>query len=73
MANTIRIKRGLKANLPALLAGELGYCNDTQELFIGRLNPGNGFTENSLVNDLSDLANYYTKTEVEALAGLGIA
>lgn len=75
MANTIRIKRGLKANLPALLAGELAYCNDTLELFVGRVNPENGFTENILVNDipdLPDLSGFYTKSEIAALAGLGL-
>lgn len=35
MANIIKIKRGLKANLPALAIGELAYCTDTKELFIG--------------------------------------
>lgn len=37
MANTIRIKRGLKADLAkmTLLAGELGIALDTQELYVG--------------------------------------
>ena len=37
MANTIRIKRGLKANLSqlTLLPGELGVTLDTQELYVG--------------------------------------
>lgn len=35
MANTIKIKRGLKENLPTLQIGEPGYCTDTNELFIG--------------------------------------
>lgn len=37
MANTIRIKRGLKADLTkmTLLAGELGIALDTQELYVG--------------------------------------
>jgi hypothetical protein len=35
MANLIKIKRGLKANLPTLAVGEFGYCTDTNELFIG--------------------------------------
>lgn len=37
MANTIRIKRGLKADLSnmTLLAGELGIALDTQELYVG--------------------------------------
>jgi hypothetical protein len=35
MSDLIRIKRGLKANLPALMQGEFGFCTDTEELFIG--------------------------------------
>lgn len=35
MPNKIQFKRGLKASLPDLDAGEPGYCTDTQELFIG--------------------------------------
>ncbi len=35
MANKILIKRGLKANMPILSEGELGYPTDTRELFIG--------------------------------------
>lgn len=31
----IKIKRGLKANLPILNEGEFAYCTDTKELFIG--------------------------------------
>lgn len=40
MANTIRIKRGLKADLSnmTLLAGELGIALDTQELYVGDAN-----------------------------------
>lgn len=32
---SILIKRGNKADLPTLLPGELGFCLDTKELFIG--------------------------------------
>ena len=35
MSQTILIKRGLKANLPTLAAGELGFCTDTKEVYIG--------------------------------------
>lgn len=31
----VLIKRGLKADLPSLSIGELGFCTDTKELFIG--------------------------------------
>ncbi|WP_236034977.1 hyaluronate lyase N-terminal domain-containing protein [Alkalihalobacterium elongatum] len=35
MSYKIQIRRGLKADLPALDEGELGLCTDTGELFIG--------------------------------------
>ncbi|GAF67010.1 hypothetical protein BTS2_3918 [Bacillus sp. TS-2] len=35
MKKTILLKRGLKKDLPTLLIGELGFCTDTDELFIG--------------------------------------
>ncbi len=40
MANTIRIKRGLKADIDklTLLSGELGVALDTQELYVGDAN-----------------------------------
>ncbi|NCB00629.1 MAG: hypothetical protein EOM67_00490, partial [Spirochaetia bacterium] len=31
----IKIKRGLKANIPTLQVGEPGFCTDTKELFVG--------------------------------------
>mgnify|MGYP006983328480 CR=1 FL=1 len=39
MAHKIQVKRGNKADLPTLDAGEFGLCQDTNELFIG--NNGN--------------------------------
>lgn len=62
MNKTIKIKRGLKANLPAagVVAGELKFTTDTKELFIG------DGTDNILINK-----DVYTKTEVEtAIAAL---
>ena len=35
MANTIKVKRGTKSSLPVLNQGEIGYCTDTDEAFIG--------------------------------------
>lgn len=35
MAQTIKVKRGLKTNLPLLSAGEMGFCTDTKEMFVG--------------------------------------
>ena len=41
MADKIQIYAGKKATMPQLLPRELGYCTDTQELFIGSVNEGN--------------------------------
>lgn len=35
MAQTILVKRGLKINIPTLAAGEMGFCTDTKEVFVG--------------------------------------
>lgn len=35
MADNVQIKRGVKAEIPTLLLGELGYCTDTKEIYIG--------------------------------------
>ncbi|MFJ5771394.1 DUF2793 domain-containing protein [Psychrobacillus sp. NPDC093180] len=35
MAQTIKVKRGLKVNLPLLLPAEMGFCTDTKEMFVG--------------------------------------
>lgn len=37
----LKIRRGLKADLPILAEGEFGYCTDSKELFIGT-SSGNG-------------------------------
>lgn len=35
MANTIQIRRGAKSSLPTLNAGELAFCTDTKQVYIG--------------------------------------
>ena len=35
MSNTIQVRRGANANLPALSAGEIGFSTDTKQLHIG--------------------------------------
>jgi hypothetical protein len=52
MSTTIKIKRGLKTNLPTLSEGELAYCTDTNELFIGTV------SGNELVNQDLDTDEY---------------
>jgi hypothetical protein len=57
--STIKIRRGAKANLPALNTGELGFTTDTEELYIG-----NGHTVKigernfSLDNPLQSISSY---------------
>lgn len=33
--SVIKVKRGLRVNLPTLVAGEIGFCTDTKEIFVG--------------------------------------
>lgn len=66
MATTIKIKRGLKQDLPSLEIGELAYCTDTNELFIGR-DDGNSGTENVLIN--VDLDEYITNASFDTNNG----
>lgn len=35
MADEVKIRRGNKATIPTLAVGELAYCRDAKELFIG--------------------------------------
>jgi len=63
MANTIKIKRGLKTDLPTLAVGEMGYCTDTNELFIGTS------TGNVLINEGGEVSSEPTITEVDNTAG----
>ena len=41
MADRLQIYGGLKADMPELLPREIGYCTDTNELYIGSLMSGN--------------------------------
>ena len=59
MASTIKIKRGLKTNLPTLAVGELGYCTDTNEVFIGTSGG------NVLINEDTDVSTEYSKGVIE--------
>ena len=66
MATTIKIKRGLKNDLPLLEIGELAYCTDTNELFIGKF-VSEGVTENILINE--DLDEYITNASFNTTNG----
>lgn len=49
----ILIRRGLKADLPNLAEGELGFCTDTKELFIGSADGNILFSNQSIIDQLS--------------------
>lgn len=56
MIQKIKIKRGLKANLPSLDIGEFALCTDTDEIFIGTIN-GNkpvGLSADGSITDIID-------------------
>lgn len=56
MSQTILVRRGLKANLPVLLEGEIAFCTDTFEYFIGS-SIGNLILSNSeVISQLEELA-----------------
>ena len=56
MANTIKIKRGTKANLPTLNQGELAFCTDTDEVYIGT---GSSNVKVLTVNDVPHRVDIY--------------
>ena len=58
MANTIQIKRGDKADLPTLAAGELGFCADVDppELYIGDGIANHQVALDSAIKDYIDAA-----------------
>lgn len=56
MSNTIKLKRGAKANLPILAQGEPAFTTDTNELFVG-----NGTSNIKYAKD-DDINKVYTTT-----------
>lgn len=74
MSVSIRIKRGLEENLPSLSIGELAYTTNTNKLYIGVDLREEGAPEPDVQNVLvSNLNNYFTKTEIEGLIGSGLS
>lgn len=67
-ANHILLKRGYKADLPILFDGELGYCKDTNELYIGAngqlvlINGGTGDSSSNVTAEYIDLLSPSKKT-----------
>lgn len=66
MANQIRVRRGVKANLPVLLQGEMAYCLDTEEAFIG-----DGVTNHPLNVSFITIRLVEASTAVAAALALG--
>jgi hypothetical protein len=69
----IQIKRGIKANLPALSVGEFAFCTDTKELFIGsatgniKVHPTDGSGEATpqyIVKDSWSASGTHTLSEI---------
>lgn len=56
----IRIKRGLKLNLPVLDIGELAFCTDTKEIFIGT-STGNALIKNIDESEYASIPQYVIK------------
>lgn len=57
MANKIQIRRGIKANLPILSAGEPAFCTDTKQLFLGTGSGNIEYTKQSDVNIINSQLN----------------
>lgn len=55
----LQIRRGAKANLPTLSEGELGYCTDTKEVYVGS---GSGNTQLAKQTDVQNKAVTINKT-----------
>jgi len=69
MANLIQIKRGAYADLPTLAAGELGYCTDTDQIYIG-----DGAANHEIVmHDLFDAQTVLAATADNTPAALELA
>lgn len=64
MADTQQQYGGAKAELPELLERQLGYCLDTEELYIG------GTNGNVLIGS-GDYKNKLSAVQVEAISTLG--
>lgn len=60
MADTQQQYRGTKDKMPTLLEGQLGFCTDTNELFIG------GTEENVLIGG-EEYKDKLTATQAEAV------
>lgn len=66
MFKTILVKRGTKDKLPSLLNGEIAYCYDVNELYIG--DEGNGNQRIAMYGDVSgDAIKQYVDSQINML------
>ncbi|WP_238861035.1 hypothetical protein [Clostridium sp. YIM B02569] len=70
MSNKIQIKRGLKANLPILDAGEPAFTTDTKEFFVG---DGKNNIEFAKQADLEVINNQVSDLNFQTAGGTGTA
>ena len=68
MSNKIQIKRGLKANLPVLDAGEPAFTTDTKEFFVG---DGTSNVEFAKQEDLEIINNQVSDLNFQTAGGTG--
>ena len=61
MANKIQIRRGNKANLPTLSAGEPAFCTDTNQLFVGNGSTNIEYAKQISVDSLNSQMNENTQ------------
>lgn len=70
MARKLTIRRGLKAELPTLDIGELGYAIDTEELFIGSEQGNVLFAKKSELQTLQDQIDSIKNSDVYKRLGI---
>lgn len=55
MADEVKIRRGNKATMPTLAVGELAYCRDAKELYIGTASGNVLLCANATITKVSGL------------------
>lgn len=66
MANTIKVRRGVAANLPTLEAGQLGFTTDTHILYVGDGAANHAFAAASHSHAESDITNLVSDLSAKA-------
>lgn len=67
MADKIQIRRGLHDALPTLSAGELGYCTDSKELFVGTVDGNVKLADNAAIVEACQLAADVAQLELDVI------